>query len=506
MALSTAEFEAWLDNSSAIRCILVEVVANINGIDTLIYLSNKNFNTGPSDLPANTAYLPLLGSGVTFNQNISLDGSASLSFGDISVSNINGELDSWLNYIWTNKPISVYLGDVTFSRANFTLIHKGYVQDVSSKDKSTLNISLRDVLQKVNTPVTSATIGGAQPNSTSLVPLVFGEVYNITPVVVDSVNLVYQVHNGPIERIIEVRDNGVPLTEGTGYTVNLSAGKFTLLNSPAGTITCSVQGEKTSIDLATGSLITNTYTNTIAKIIGVICRKYANAKITAQELDLVSFYAFDADNKAPVGIYLTNTVNAIQVCQELAASVGGYFTGNSIGQLSLLQIKSPQSGGKSIDDNYILENSCKLDTKLQVKGSIKLGYCKNWTVQTSLLTGIPEDHKQLLGLEYLTVSEKDIQILAAYDLAEEPAAKNTLLVSNTPTAYVSQEASRQLDLWKVPRFIYTLELPSKYLNIKLGSMVTLNHSRFGLSNNTYAQVISVQVDWSLGKVTLGVLV
>lgn len=506
MALSTAEFEAWLDNSSAIRCILVEVVASINGTDTLIYLSNKNFNTGPADTPANTTYLPLLSTGVTFNQSISLEGSASLSFGDISISNVNGELDSWLGYIWANKPISIYIGDVTFSRSDFTLIHSGYVQDVSSRDKNTLNINLRDVLQKVNTPVTSKTLGGTQPNSTSLIPLVFGEVYNITPVVVDSVNLVYQVHDGQIERIIEVRDNGVPLTENVGYTVDLSNGKFTLLNSPAGTITCSVQGEKTSIDLNTGALLLGTYTNSIAKIIGVICRKYANAKVSAQELDLNAFSAFNSTNLAPAGVYLTSTTNTIQICQELAASVGGYFTGNNLGQLTLIQIKAPEFNGVLIDDNYILENSCKLDTKLPVKGSVKLGYCKNWTVQTSLLTGIPEDHKQLLGLEYLVVSQKDVQVLTAYDLAEESAVKNTLLVSNTPDNYVSQEALRQLNIWRTPRFIYSLELPSKYLNIKLGSMITLKHSRFDLLNGAPGQVLSIQVDWNLGKITLGVLV
>jgi hypothetical protein len=252
-----------------------------------------------------------------------------------------------------------------------------------------------------------------------------------------------------------------------------------------------------------GTNTISTYTSSIASIIQVICQKYGTSPLTTSEIDLSSFNSFNT--KAPAGIYLTSNTNTIQVCQELADSIGAQFTCSRSGAVKLVRLEEPQSSTTTITDEYILDRSLRLEEKLPVKGAIKLAYCKNWTVQNQLLTGIPEAHKMLLGMEYLYKVVQDTPTLITYNLSGEPTTKNTLLVSNTPESYVTTEATRILNLWKVPRFIYRMDLPSKYLNLDIGQMVVITHGRFGLTGVS-AQIVSVQTSWDTGKITIGIMV
>jgi hypothetical protein len=72
---------------------------------------------------------------------------------------------------------------------------------------------------------------------------VLGEVFNIEGIPCSTSNpsttLVYKVSSVPVHKIVEVRDNGVPV----GYTPNAYGGKFTLTQASYGQITCTVQGQ-----------------------------------------------------------------------------------------------------------------------------------------------------------------------------------------------------------------------------------------------------------------------
>lgn len=100
----------------------------------------------------------------------------------------------------------------------------GISTDIDSKSRNVLNIKIRDKLEKLNTPVTEELLGNyfqgqivsesvtVNQNRNSLKPLVFGEVHNISPILADSTQLEFMVNNGPVESIIEVLDNGVPVS------------------------------------------------------------------------------------------------------------------------------------------------------------------------------------------------------------------------------------------------------------------------------------------------------
>ena len=85
--------QTWLEDPSSIRGLLVEVgVAIYNSstltwVDSTIYLSNIGYVTGDSS----TIFLPYLTGSLQTSESISIDGSLSMSFGDIEVANSNGK-------------------------------------------------------------------------------------------------------------------------------------------------------------------------------------------------------------------------------------------------------------------------------------------------------------------------------------------------------------------------------------------------------------------------------
>lgn len=202
------------------------------------YLSNQGFVTGGSDTPANTAYIPRITGGIQISRKISIDGSVSMSFGDIELNNMDGSLDSWVDDYWANRSLRIYLGDVSWARSDFRQVFSGVTTGVDMRRRDRINIKLSDKLQRLNNPVSEVKLGGSSSRADELIPLLFGECHNITPLLVDSTVNEYQVHNGPIEGIIEVRDNGIPVS----FSSTPATGKFRLTNAPSGTITCSAQG------------------------------------------------------------------------------------------------------------------------------------------------------------------------------------------------------------------------------------------------------------------------
>lgn len=509
MSLSEQDFQAWLEDSSAIRCMLVEVEVNTSLEDTVLYISNRNYATQSTDTPSNQVYLPLLSTSIDFTETLPMEGQGSLSYGDLSISNVEGEYDYLLNYVWTDRPINIYLGDVRHSRSTFTKVFSGVVSGILSSNLSSINIQLRDKLQRLNTSVYEVVLGEYglrginNANKDEVRPLVFGEVSNITPMLIDEAELEFMVHDGPIESIIEVRDNAVPVS----FTPDLTRGTFKLFSNPLGTITCSVQGDKNSLD-SSGQLVP-VWPNTVAKIIQRIVTGYGKPSDAAQldELDLDNFNSFDVLHPQKVGVYISSRDNLLGICQSLCDSIGAQLVSTREGKLKLLKVDVPVVADTSttISEDYILQDSFQISSKPEVISAVKLGYCFNFTVQTGILTGIPEEHKSLYAKEWLIKSVNDAEVQALYKLSSETVQQNTYMLSDIDS-HVTLEATRRLNLRKSQRYIYSMECTTKMSPIKLGDMVLLKHRRFGLAEGKPGQVISVNVNWDTGYIKLEVLV
>lgn len=512
--------QAWLEDPSAVRGLLVEVQVYdvVAAVNKIFYLSTMGYVTTTADV----TYNPIINNSIQISESLDISGNSSgLSYGDLEVNNPSGELDSWLDhtkYIWVNKSINIYYGDprwvcadIASIRTTFKLIFSGVVADIDSRSRTLINIKLRDKLERLNTPITENVLGvqagkvqGQLENEESIKPLVFGEVFNMQPLLMDPTNFKFMFNDGLAEGIIEVRDNGVPLS---AYTTNLTEGTFILTYPVAGTCTASVQGVRNTINLATGALVNNSYVNNIATIIALIVTEYGKVatRFTADDLDLSNLSDFSIANTQKVGIVISDRENVLNVCQRLASSIGAQLYVNRLGKLQLLKIGVPTLDDTVyITDNDILHASLSINNKLEVVAATSINYCINWSPQPGLITGIPEQHKLNFSKEWLDPKIKDdATTKSRYSLDSLPVPKDTLLIRDVDAL---AEATRLTEYYKVPRIVYKFTGTSKLLSLKLGQAVVLTHSRFNLSQGKTGQVIKLSPNWLNGNVEVEVLV
>lgn len=218
--------QAWLEDSSAIRIVLVEAqVYNVlTSTNTYLYLSTDNYITTDGLI----SFSAIIKNNITLNETLSADGSGAMTFGDIEIANHNGDYDAYFDqtkYIWSNKTIKIYYGDARWICANlaevvskFKPIFNGIIDNADSRNRISFNIKIRDKLERLNAPLTEQKLGpygtwaGGQQNVDAIKPIVFGEVFNITPMLVDPSFLKYMFNNGPSSALVEIRDNGAPLS------------------------------------------------------------------------------------------------------------------------------------------------------------------------------------------------------------------------------------------------------------------------------------------------------
>lgn len=540
--------QAWLEDPSSIRSIFIvaTVLYDSSGtgtsyVSTPLYFSSDGLLTSDGLISFN----PIITGTVGLTESISQDGGISMAFGDISLVNKNGELDTYFDvnrYIWANQSIQVYYGDpswaasstdFTTSTTKFKLIFNGVIDDIDSRSYTEATIKVRDKLEKLNNPLTEDKLGtavgtwvNAAQNADSIKPLVFGEVFNMTPLLMDPNNGGgrYMVNDGPISELIEIRDNGVPIYQAgnsvfTGATVDIATGTFILTYPPVGAITASVKGTTDSINLSTGALVTASYSNTIAKLVALIVTQHgpSNSRLVAADLDLVNLAAFDTANPDPVGVVITDRENILNVCQSLASSVGAQLYFTKEGKLQLLQYGIGVTPAADptitvgvtapVTDSDIIFNSISVAGKIPMLGACKIGYCKNWTVQEGLLTSIPADHKDLYADEWLSVTvNQNATKVTNFKLNVDPPQLDTLLLT---TADATAEATRLVTFYNIPRVIYKFTGTPRLLSLRLGQQIYLAHSRFNLYNagaGVLGQVVTLSPNWTTGYIDVEVLI
>ncbi|MDO8033576.1 hypothetical protein O3297_09120 [Janthinobacterium sp. SUN128] len=489
--MTDVQFLEWLKSPLAIRMVLIEAQVNVAGSEVTRYIASRPYVTGPAEVPANTVYVPLATGGLDFTEQVSLTGEAGLSGGDVELNNTDGTLDSWLGDVWRNRPIKAWSGDPRWPRAEFRLVFDGIIADIGSSSRETINLSLRDKLQRLDTPIAEAKLGGTTPNKDATLPIPFGECHNVTPLLTNPATLEYGFL-GAVESSFEVRTNGKPIA----VALNDPAGRFNLTTDPfSTTITVSVQGDKGG-----------GYAPRIAPLVQRIATAYGKAsdRFTLADLDLANLAAFDVAHPQLVGLYVADRTNQAQAIQQLAASVGAQALMSRTGQLRLVQIALPAAGVPlQIGPEKMRVDSLRVVQRLPVVAAVKIAFDRNYTVQASLTTSIPPAHADLYATEWLTETAVDEAVRARYRLTDDPPQIETCLKTNEDAR---AEALRRLALNKVQRTIYEFDGEPEMMMLELGQPVVLRDNRFGLQNGVPGVVVLLSPQWLTGRVTVGVLV
>lgn len=484
--ITDAEYGAWLARDD-LRILLADLIAYSGAATEARYLSTWPFVTRPIDNPANTTYIDAILDVPSFEAQLSelFMGRSLPSWGDLIVCNPNGQFDAWLADGWDGRAITLRHGAPGWKLPDFRAILTGVVADIDAPARDTIAFKLRDKTHLFDKPIQTSLIGGTTANKDQPIPLAFGECFNVEPVLINAASHAYQVHDGAIEAITAVRDNGV----GVAYTPDLASGTFTLSAAPAGRITADVKGAKPG----------GAYLVTSADIVQHLA--ISRAGLTAADLDSASFTALNAAAGQTLGLYVRERRNLIDAIDDLLTSVGGFWTFTRSGLLRLGRLDAP-AGSPSLtliaDDVESL--SIALASRELPAASVRLGYAKNWAVQDAdALAGAVSEANRTLYASPASIAKATNSVSAKHLLAPNPDVVDTLLVSGSAAA---TEAARRAALRAVVRSRVRLTTFSQALTVNLGDVVHLTHPRFGYAAGALAVVVAIRDRISDGRVEL----
>lgn len=482
MSISDAEYTAWLLAGNRERCALVEVQAYSGGAVVTRYLSNLGYTSGPADTPAHAAYdeilldVPSLRSAMTD----ALSGYTTVGAGDIVISNASGERDAWLADVWEGRPVRILLGDPTWARGDFREVFVGVVADLVADSSDRLTLRVRDRQYLLDVPMLTTLIGGTGSTQDQRRPVCYGECRDVSPVLINAGTLTYAVHDGPIQAVDAVRVDGVAVS----YTPDPASGTFSLGAAPSGQLTADVRGSKTG----------GVYVDKVADI----ARRIVLERTTLADVDAASVAALNADMPGAAGLYVSGDgITVIGALDRLLA--GGYYGISRQGALFMALLKAPAGPAvATITDEDVLYGQVRVARQIQPLASVRLGYERRYTQLRAPAGSLGAADRQRAADEYLIA--KATNTLAGYLKPREGDLQPTCLVGAVAAA---AEATRRAALWSVPRRVVRLPGFLAAQQVRLGDVVALEISRYGLAGQL-ARVVGLRESVTGGRVELEV--
>lgn len=463
---------------------------------TSFYYSDRGFTTTPSDTPANIYFDARLIEPLSFSRSMfvgtKLGGESVSSFGSISLNNADAGLDSLASdFAFEGREIEIKIGEVGASYSHHFSIFKGNMRQIEYDDEI-LRIYLKDkqstfekAIQTTLYAGTGGTEGSANLKNTPK-PLLFGECKNIAPVLVDSTNFIYQVHDGAIQAIDNVYDGGVVLS--SGVTNDLTNGRFTLASEPTNEVTADIQGAKDS---------GGTYLYKTADIVSHIVQTYGG--LSGSEVSTSSITALNTANASKIGIYIDADTEIGDVLDEISNGAGAFYGFGRDGVFEIVRIELPSGDPDlEVDSTNILELG-RLSTEVP-NYRVRVGYNRNWYLMSEADLGSTATTAQrdFVTREMLFEKDETATTLASYPLSQELKVESLFLESSA----AATEADRLLTIYDTQRDIYRIKLKTQPYTVKLNSVVKMTFNRYNLTTGKLFRVISISEDAEVNEVEL----
>jgi hypothetical protein len=483
---------------------------SFGGLNT-VYISNTGYTTEPNESPSNRVYLPLTDNPYQYEVSI-LNGDEFRggipSFGAVRLLNGDAELDSLINYYWNGREIKVYAGSEDFQRSQFALIFDGVCSGAEwSEDQIIINIQNKSqILETEFLQNLYGGEGGLDGNSDiegNPKPLIYGECKNVTPVLVDPANLIYQIHDGSISSVDNVYDRGVELTNAGDvaditatsvssgeFKTQLSGGYIKLGSSPDGTITINAKGDNSG-----------GYVSKPAEIVQrIVTTKLGSKSFSQGTIDGGAFNVFDETVNYDIGIYIPETTTGRNVLDQIIIPLQGYWTFTRQGLLTLGVIDSPSNGDLIINDRDIIEISMQEKTPPSYR--LTVGYARSWTKQTAdnLAGAATTAYETFVSQEYRKSVSLNPSSRAKTSSTIEREFK-TSIINESDSLDLLSRAKR---IYGEKRERYRLKINGLLFQAFVGSSVTLKIPRFSLDNGKDFIITSISESAENNQTTLEV--
>lgn len=467
-----------------------QLMLKSKGGESGIYLSDHHFITEPDDPLPNQYYEPVVDNPIQYDMSLIRGnevGVNSPTYGAIEITNGDGELDQLIHMSWKGRRIVVKAGVDGYQYGDYATVFDGLCNAIEFDDSSImLTVSDKGLLldKQIITPNYSGLGGleGGDDLAGRMKPLVFGQCFNIEPVLLDASNLIYQVHAGSIEAFDAVFDSGVALTFDADYAdinaVTPGAGTFAtckakgvikLGSTPLGRITANVRGDNM------GGYVSKA---------GSICMRmamtlYDNESFLLDMFDTEAWAAVDSAVPGAAGLYITDRQTMRQLFDALLNPCVAYWFFDRFGLLSAAIVDTV--GVPTIDVGQVDLDGRGIEMVDAVPPAwrISVGYAPVWTVQAEdELAGAATDaQRSFVGNAYRLTTYENRQIRREH---LQPLER-TFYTNLAEKADADELLARLVRIYGQERRIYRGVRYGGLFGISIGDAVNFSYGRFGLN-------------------------
>ena len=439
-----------------------------------LYFSTHPLNTGPTDSPANVAYIAR--AVVPFSLERSLfdgdriGGKNVPARGFCELNNGDAALDYLTEYSFNTRQFRIYRGAVGAGRGSFTKIYQGVTEQIEFSDR-TVTIRLRDRLYVFDKPLQPNLYNASVQNSLEgkPKPLVFGQATGVPAALIHAANQEYQVNDGAIAALT-VRDRGVTLSP-----IAASGGSFTLSGAPAGVVECDVRR-------------TSPYGggDDAASVFLWIVRDYAGLALA--DINTASFTALGSTPQ--VGMFFNDEIKIIDVLDQLAATIGAFYYFDKNDQLTIGRFDLPETvQSKNIDLAQTFAFS--RDQTAIPAWAVVYNFNRRYR---------PMSKEELAG----SVNAYDVGLYATATLsrkAEDAAIKTPYpnarritidgVASGNEAVFAQAEAARQLNLYRDQRDVFKLRVAAQPFTYELAETAQIVLARYSFNLGRNFRIIAI---------------
>lgn len=491
----------------------------ITGEVTFRY-SDTGFLSGTSDSVANTNFDASISSGLKVTATLPPTPEASrrvtLNLATFDIANPDGALDSAVRgYTVDGRLVRVLVGLSDYRYDNFTPIFTGRLLQWSN-DTSDVTIEARDQGYRLDKPMQTdiytgaGGYGGGSDVGGKPRPLCFGKVLNISPILIDSANLVYQFHSRECSAVDAVYDRGAALTADADYAsyallvaASITTGHFAtclalglirLGSTPSGLITADVRGD------AHGGY---------SDVTGVLAVRFIKdfGGLADTDLDLASWANFQALVSGTIGWFQdANAINVSDAINQIMGGCAAWWGAAPNGLFQAGQLAPPEN-----DDTFVLDIQASdiigfkilqpLNGTFPPRFRQRVGYQKLWTTQADqdLAGAVTAARRQYLSQDSRIASSQDLTVQTAFLLATDPDPLISLFYNQADATALATSLLSLLKAFRQPVQV-TLDLMG--LAARLGANAQVTYPRLNSGNATRMRILDIEIDADAREVTL----
>ena len=497
--------------------LLATVCTDDAGTTTqVMFTDGLGWTTKPADTPASTHVDRGLRAGTFTREMFAGDrvtGGVRFGSGVIEIDNTDGRLDAaWITYAVDGRAFSLYWRE-TDDGAAFPAQYTEVVRGFMLRHEMTLTklvIYLRDSLEDFDKPLCpsvydgSGGVNGTTAMAGRRVPAGYGHVFNAAPVLVDPSILLYQMGSAYETSTLDqsVRDGGAVLSNGAAYSSlsDLLTGSSPSSGqarhyAPAGMFRL---GSVSVYEVTADRKFHDTTTSVASKLIE---RMALDSGRDAGRIDTIASAGLTAGFYSP-----GDDTTFAAAMARVAGGSGLWFGPNRLDMLQVRQFVDP--AGETSDATIEVDDVIGIERKTPPGSevpchTVRLRWARNWHPLSQVAGSVSAEANILFRREWREAQSADASILDRHPYADE-LVRDTYAINLATWGDPSAEATRVLNLFGADRVMYrvALHLGADTLVRDLGDVVTLKHTRFGLSAGQKFAVVAVALDLGARTVTL----